>query len=631
MRVSVAGIVLATVLGTLDRHRAARRTTGSCARSCTVYVEVVRNIPLLLFADLRQPRHRARRCCRGSRDAWEPLGVAVFSNRGHRRAVVRAAPAGAARRSGSSSASSARGSSPCGDGRSSDRTGAPARSGLWALGVVRRRRGRRLAGSCSATTSRCPRSTARDRRRHAPRPVVLRAALRARDLHREPHRRDRPRVDPGGAPGPGRGGQALALSGFQRMWFVVLPQAFRIALPPIGNQYLNLIKNSSLGAAISYFELTNVTQIAVAQQLAGGARLHADAGRSTSCISLSSRAARQHLEPPAGAGDTMRRCRAAVAARGATWLRRNLFRTWLDASSRSCSAASRSTSLYRPLRFVFVTGRWEIVEVNLSCSWSGGSPTTSCCESPSPLVVLALWGGLIAGLVRARQRARRRVVARRSPLAAPARATWSSRFWPPLAVGLAPARACRPRRPVDHRGRRRRRRRSSAGSSAAVGCGRLRLGRRPWRWCSSLRPRGRAVVLYADARRRRRVGRVGRVHAQRLHRRWRRSCCASRSACCSRSAGGRSCRCCKAMCTSYIEVVPRLAAVRPAAARQQRARVLRPAVARAGSWSTRAIVVFTLFTAAYIAEIVRGGLQSVPPGQYEAAKALGLSPARRRS
>ncbi len=58
--------------------------------------------------------------------------------------------------------------------------------------------------------------------------------------------------------------QAVALSGFQRMWFVVLPQAFRIALPPIGNQYLNLIKNSSLGAAISYFELTNVTQISVA-------------------------------------------------------------------------------------------------------------------------------------------------------------------------------------------------------------------------------------------------------------------------------------------------------------------------------------------------------------------------------
>ncbi len=42
----------------------------------------------------------------------------------------------------------------------------------------------------------------------------------------------------------------------------------------------------------------------------------------------------------------------------------------------------------------------------------------------------------------------------------------------------------------------------------------------------------------------------------------------------------------------------------------------------------RAIIVFTIFTAAYIAEIVRGGLQSLPRGQTEAAQALGLSPVR---
>ena len=41
---------------------------------------------------------------------------------------------------------------------------------------------------------------------------------------------------------------------------------------------------------------------------------------------------------------------------------------------------------------------------------------------------------------------------------------------------------------------------------------------------------------------------------------------------------------------------------------------------------TRALVAFVAFTAAYIAEIVRGGLQSVPLGQIEAAQALGLSP-----
>lgn len=43
---------------------------------------------------------------------------------------------------------------------------------------------------------------------------------------------------------------------------------------------------------------------------------------------------------------------------------------------------------------------------------------------------------------------------------------------------------------------------------------------------------------------------------------------------------------------------------------------------------TRAIAAFTLFTAAYIAEIVRGGLQSVPKGQIEAGQSVGLSPFR---
>lgn len=39
----------------------------------------------------------------------------------------------------------------------------------------------------------------------------------------------------------------------------------------------------------------------------------------------------------------------------------------------------------------------------------------------------------------------------------------------------------------------------------------------------------------------------------------------------------------------------------------------------------RAMTAFTLFTAAYIAENVRGGLQNIPRGQYEAAQAIGLS------
>jgi general L-amino acid transport system permease protein len=66
--------------------------------------------------------------------------------------------------------------------------------------------------------------------------------------------------------GQGEAADALALSSYQRLRFVVLPQAMRIALPPIGNQYLNLSKNSSLAAAISFPELTKVTQLTVANR-----------------------------------------------------------------------------------------------------------------------------------------------------------------------------------------------------------------------------------------------------------------------------------------------------------------------------------------------------------------------------
>jgi general L-amino acid transport system permease protein len=42
----------------------------------------------------------------------------------------------------------------------------------------------------------------------------------------------------------------------------------------------------------------------------------------------------------------------------------------------------------------------------------------------------------------------------------------------------------------------------------------------------------------------------------------------------------------------------------------------------------RVLIALVLFTSAYVAEIVRGGLQSVPAEQIEAAQALGLSPYR---
>jgi general L-amino acid transport system permease protein len=56
---------------------------------------------------------------------------------------------------------------------------------------------------------------------------------------------------------------ALALTGFQRYRFVVLPQALRIAIPPTINQFLNLTKNTSLGSAVAYPEITQLIRTAI--------------------------------------------------------------------------------------------------------------------------------------------------------------------------------------------------------------------------------------------------------------------------------------------------------------------------------------------------------------------------------
>jgi general L-amino acid transport system permease protein len=53
---------------------------------------------------------------------------------------------------------------------------------------------------------------------------------------------------------------ALGLSRGQSLRKVVLPQAFRVIMPPLGNQYLNITKNSSLGIAVAYGEIVQVGQ-----------------------------------------------------------------------------------------------------------------------------------------------------------------------------------------------------------------------------------------------------------------------------------------------------------------------------------------------------------------------------------
>ena len=51
---------------------------------------------------------------------------------------------------------------------------------------------------------------------------------------------------------------AVGLRRSQYLRFIILPQAFRIILPPLGNQYLNLAKNTSLGLAVAFADIVSV-------------------------------------------------------------------------------------------------------------------------------------------------------------------------------------------------------------------------------------------------------------------------------------------------------------------------------------------------------------------------------------
>ena len=258
LRVSVVAIVAATVIGTLIGI--ARLSSNWIVKKlATVYVEAVRNIPLALFLTASVlvvvlgvfPQIS---------DAWEVGGVAVISNRGVAVAWYQGSGAGlllilAAGVVAWYAVARWR-------ARVSDRTGALPRSGLWGgaafvivivlawtlfgyaytLPVVE---GRATAGGIRIDPS-------------------FFALFLALTIYTASHIAEIVRGSIQAVPrGQGEAADAVALSGFQRMWYIILPQAMRIGIPPIGNQYLNLIKNSSLGAAIGYYDLTLVAQTTV--------------------------------------------------------------------------------------------------------------------------------------------------------------------------------------------------------------------------------------------------------------------------------------------------------------------------------------------------------------------------------
>lgn len=60
-------------------------------------------------------------------------------------------------------------------------------------------------------------------------------------------------------------GRSLGLTWWQTMRFIILPQAFKNILPPLGNEFIAMLKDSSLVSVIGFEELTRRGQLIIAQ------------------------------------------------------------------------------------------------------------------------------------------------------------------------------------------------------------------------------------------------------------------------------------------------------------------------------------------------------------------------------
>ena len=63
-------------------------------------------------------------------------------------------------------------------------------------------------------------------------------------------------------------GRSLGLSWWQTMYYIILPQAFHNILPPLGNEFITMLKDSSLVSVIGFEELTRRGQLIIAQTYA---------------------------------------------------------------------------------------------------------------------------------------------------------------------------------------------------------------------------------------------------------------------------------------------------------------------------------------------------------------------------
>lgn len=160
---------------------------------------------------------------------------------------------------------------------------------------------------------------------------------------------------------------ALGLSSWQRLRQIVLPQALRIIIPPMTSWHLNTIKNSSLAVAIGFPELVSVvdtiinqtgqaiegvaiilvTFLAISLLLSGALNLSASRRSWAANMATAGRAARRAVPPDFSSA------RAFLA-----WARRSLFGTWPQALATLALLVLLGAALWSAIGWAVVDSTW---------------------------------------------------------------------------------------------------------------------------------------------------------------------------------------------------------------------------------------------------------------------------------
>jgi len=294
-----------------------------------------------------------------------------------------------------------------------------------------------------------------------------------------------------------------------------------------------------------------------------------------------------------------------------TWARRNLFNTWYNSALTVLLGAIAAFVLVRLVRFVLLTGRWEIIRRNLTSILVGLFPRTELWRVWLALFVIVIAAGVFAGALRARAlvHGTERVVG-----SGIVRRVWPSLLLVGTLFVLRPSFV-------------------SAALIVAVvlvALAAFRLGRTiGGRW---FRPTSIVTVVFVAATYLL-LARFGGSPAERWGGLMLTFALASAGILLSFPFGvalalGRrsSLPAVRMVCVGYIELIRGVPLITMLFMGSFVLGFVLPRGMERPSLVTRAIVALVMFTAAYVAEIVRGGLQAVGTGQTDAAYAVGLSP-----